>query len=144
MTLPSRISFATLGVSDVEAAAAFYERLGWGRSPASVPGEVAFFRLGANVLSLWGAGDLATDAGLPAAAPPPYRGVSLSVNVETEAAVDAALATAAEAGATILKPGFRADWGGYMGYFADPDGNLWEVAYNPGMPLDEHGIPQLP
>jgi catechol 2,3-dioxygenase-like lactoylglutathione lyase family enzyme len=143
-TLPARISFVTLGVADVERAAAFYERLGWRRSAGSVPGEIAFFPLGGIVLGVWGYGSLNAEAGLPAADPPPFRGVSLSVNVGSEEEVDRVLAFAAEAGATPLRPGTRADWGGYSGYFADPDGNAWEIAFNPGFPLDEHGVPQLP
>ena len=144
MTLPSRISFVTLGVADVELAAAFYERLGWTRSSGSVPGEIAFFKLADNVLGLWSFRSLGEEASLPVGAVPPFRGVSLSVNVATEAEVDRVLAFATEAGATPLRPGTRADWGGYSGYFADPDGNAWEIAYNPGFPLDENGVPQLP
>jgi predicted lactoylglutathione lyase len=144
MTVPARLTFVTLGVADVENAAAFYERLGWRRSAGSVPGEIAFIKLGAVVLGLWDHDKLAADAHLPAAPPLPFRGVALAVNVASEAEVDQVLADATAAGATPLKSGVRADWGGYSGYFADPDGNAWEVAYNPGFPLDENGIPQLP
>lgn len=144
MTLPARISFVTLGVRDVEASAAFYERLGWTRSSGSVPGEIAFFPLGGIVLGIWGYDSLNEEAALPATPVPAFRGVSLSVNVATEAEVDRVLADAEAAGATPLRPGTRMDWGGYSGYFADPDGNAWEIAYNPGFPLDEHGVPRLP
>jgi catechol 2,3-dioxygenase-like lactoylglutathione lyase family enzyme len=144
MTVPARLTFVTLGVADVEAAAAFYERLGWRRSSGSVPGEIAFFRLGGVALGLWDHDKLAHDAGLPTAPPLPFRGVALAVNVATEAEVDQVLNDARDAGATLLKPGERADWGGYSGYFADPDGNAWEVAYNPGFPLREDGTVALP
>jgi predicted lactoylglutathione lyase len=144
MTVPARLTFVTLGVADVENAAAFYERLGWRRSSGSVPGEIAFIKLGPVVLGLWDHDKLAADAGLPAAPPLPFRGVALAVNVATEAEVDQVLDDAAAAGATPLKPGTRADWGGYSGYFADPDGNAWEVAYNPGFPLKADGTVDLP
>ena len=134
----------TLGVADVEEAAAFYERLGWTRSPASVAGEVAFFGTNGAVVALWGTSDLASDAGLSADGTPPFRGVALAVNLESEAEVDRVLAEAVAAGATLTKPATRAEWGGYSGYFADPDGHLWEAAFNPGWPLDANGTLALP
>ena len=73
-----------------------------------------------------------------------FRGVTLAINVEAPDEVDAALAAAAEAGGIVVKPGHRAEWGGYTGYFADPDGHLWEVAHNPGWPLGADGLPILP
>ena len=143
MTVPARTSLVTLGVADVERAAAFYERLGWARSSASVAGEVAFFPTSGAVVALWSAASLAADAHLPVEPPAPFRGVALAINVESAEEVDRVLAVATGAGATLLKPGTRADWGGYSGYFADPDGNAWEVAHNPGWPL-ENGVPRLP
>ena len=80
-----------------------------------------------------------------APAPPPTLGShALAINLGSTEAVDAALAAAEAAGATILKPAETVFWGGYSGYFADPDGHPWEVAWNPGWPLDEHGHVQLP
>lgn len=143
MTVPARTSLVTLGVADVEAAAAFYERLGWTRSPASVAGEIAFFATSGAVIGLWSQESLAAEAGLPYTPPAACRGVVLAINVESEAEVDRVLAYAVDAGATALQPAHRMDWGGYSGYFADPDGNAWEVAFNPGWPL-VNGIPQLP
>jgi uncharacterized protein len=143
MTVPARTSLVTLGVADVEAAAAFYERLGWTRSPASVAGEIAFFATSGAVIGLWNARSLAAEAGLPYTSPAACRGVALAINVESEAEVDRVLAFAVDAGARPLQPAHRMDWGGYSGYFADPDGNAWEVAFNPGWPL-ANGIPQLP
>jgi catechol 2,3-dioxygenase-like lactoylglutathione lyase family enzyme len=143
--IPARTSLVTLGVADVERAAEFYERLGWSRSPASVPGVVAFFATTGAVVALWGWAELAADAGYPAVGgPPAFRGVALAVNLGSEAEVDEALNAALAAGGTLRKAGTRADWGGYSGYFADPDGHLWEVAYNPGWPLDDDGRVVLP
>ena len=144
MTIPARINLVTLGVADVEAAAAFYERLGWHRSSGSVPGVVAFFDLNGVVLGLFGAADLAADARVAPGPAGAFRGQSLAINLPSEAEVDTALAAAEAAGATLLKPAERADWGGWSGYFADPDGHAWEVAYNAGFPLDDSGRVLLP
>ena len=102
-----------------------------------MPGDVSFFRLGGAALALYGHDDLAADALRPAVLAPAFRGVTTAINVASADEVDAALAAAAAAGATIAKPGQRAEWGGYSGYFADPDGHLWEVAHNPYWPLDD-------
>ena len=142
-TVPAAISLVTLGVADVPVATAFYQRLGFPLSSASVPGEVSFFRTAGGLLGLYGANALAADAQL-APAPPGFSGVSLAINVGSREAVDAALEVASGAGAAIIKPAQPTDWGGYHGYFADPDGHAWEVAHNPGWPLDEAGLPQLP
>jgi catechol 2,3-dioxygenase-like lactoylglutathione lyase family enzyme len=144
MAVPARISLITLGVADVDRATAFYERLGWERSPASVPGAVSFFRTAGSILALWGRTDLATDAGVPDPGAAGFSGVAHSINLEDANAVDAALADAVAAGATLLKSGTRADWGGYSGYFSDLDGHVWEIAHNPGWPLGPEGLPTLP
>jgi uncharacterized protein len=144
VAVPARVSLITLGVADVARSTAFYQALGWEASPASVPGEVTFFRTAGAILAIWGAGELAADALAPDAPGPGFRGVSQAVNVGSEAEVDAAFATAAAAGAVIVKAPVRTDWGGYSGYFADPDGHVWEVAHNPGWPLGPDQLPQLP
>lgn len=144
MTMPARINLVTLGVTDLERSTAFYTALGWPLSSSSVAGEVSFFGIGGCLLGLFGHDPLADDAEVPRAAPPAYRGVSLAINVASPAEVDAALAAAAEAGATITKPGQQVFWGGYNGYFADPDGHLWEVAHNPYWTMDDRGLVQLP
>jgi catechol 2,3-dioxygenase-like lactoylglutathione lyase family enzyme len=133
--LPARLSFVTLGVSDLGRAIAFYEALGWPRTVHDADG-VAFFRLGGDVvLSLFPYEELVADARIEGGPPkPPFPGISLAVNVDSEEAVDTALAAAEAAGARILKPGTRAEWGGYTAYFADPDGHPWEVAWNPQYP----------
>lgn len=144
MSVPPVVSLVTLGVRDVAASTRFYADLGFPRSPASVEGVVSFFATDGGLLGLYGADDLAADAQAEAPAAPGFRGVSLAVNVASPAAVDAALAAAEAAGARIAKPAQATEWGGYHGYFADPDDHMWEVAHNPGWPLGADGRPQLP
>ena len=133
-----RINLITLGVTAMVASRAFYERLGFIASSAS-NADVTFFDANGVVLGLFGHVSLAEDAKVKAAPIPAFRGVSLAWNAESEAAVDAIVAHARAAGATIVKQAEKVFWGGYSGYFADPDGHLWEVAYNPFFPLDENG-----
>ena len=137
------VSLITLGVADLERATRFSEAMGWHRSSASVEGVVTFLRGGTTVLSLFGREDLAAEAHLPPAAGD-GASFALAMNVASEAAVDEALATAADAGGTITKAAERADWGGYSGYVADLDGHLWEIAHNPGFTLLPDGRVQLP
>ncbi|HWC12898.1 MAG TPA: VOC family protein [Acidimicrobiales bacterium] len=144
VSVPARVSLVTLGVADVARSTEFYERLGWPLSSASVPGEVSFFRTAGGLLAVWGAAELAADMGAAAAAPRPSRAVALAVNCDSAEQVDEALATAAEAGATIVKGAGPTHWGGYQGYFADPDGHVWEIAHNPGWPIGADGRPALP
>lgn len=135
--LPARINLITLGVSDVARARAFYERLGFVASGFESE-DIAFFDLNGTALAVFGRDALAEDATVPAEGDG-FRAVALAINLETPAAVDSALAFAAEQGGTIVKPACEVFWGGYSGYFADPDGHLWEVAYNPVFALDENG-----
>jgi predicted lactoylglutathione lyase len=122
-----RISLVTLGVQDLARARQFYEALGW--SGAQQPDdEVVFFQAGGMVFGLWAA---LGGHGAP--------GVELAQNVRAPEEVDALLAHAERAGGTIVRPGARAEWGGYSGAFADPDGYVWEVAHNPGWTLAEDG-----
>lgn len=137
-----RLSLVTLGVADVPAARAFYERLGFKASAASQEG-VAFFDAGGVVLGLFGRTALADDANVEDSAPG-FSGIALAHNVASEAEVDAVLAQAVAAGGRLLKAGQKVFWGGYSGYFADPDGHLWEVAFNPFFPLDGDGRLTLP
>lgn len=124
-----RISMITLGVRDIERSARFYEEgLGFPRRPS--PPEVAFFPLNGSWLALFGRDDLAADAGMPAHGQG-FNGLALAHNVHSEAEVDAVLDKAVAAGATLIKAAEKTDWGGYSGYFADPEGYLWEVAHNP-------------
>lgn len=144
MTVPAVLSLVTLGVRDVPAATRFYTALGFPLSASSVEGEVSFFRLAGCALAVWGEDALAADAGQPPRPAGAGRGVSLAVNVASPEEVDAVFAHALAAGATAVRQPHRAEWGGYTGYFADPDGHLWEVAHNPGWPLDDRGLPVLP
>jgi predicted lactoylglutathione lyase len=144
MSVPPRVSLATLGVADVARSSEFYETLGWRLSPASVPAMVSFFQTAGGLLSLVKTDDISGDAGLPPRTSSDFRGVLLAINVESPAAVDAALRSAVQAGATLVKAPATAAWGGYLGYFADLDGHLWEITFNPGFPLTRDGIPQLP
>jgi hypothetical protein len=137
-----RLTLVTLGVEDVPRAREFYRRLGF---VAAGPGSdsVAFFPAGGVVLALFGRKDLAKDATVSDSRPG-FSGVALAHNVRSEPEVEAVLKEAVAAGGRIVKPAQRAFWGGYSGYFADPDGHLWEVAHNPGFPLDAAGRIELP
>lgn len=140
--MEQRISLITLGVANLARSIAFYERLGWQRSVKAAEG-VAFFQAGGAVLGLYPRDDLARDAGV-AANGSGFAGVALAYNTRSRDEVDTVLAEAEAAGGNLVKPAEEAFWGGYSGYFADPDGFLWEVAWNPGFPLDEDGNVQLP
>ena len=137
-----RLNIVTLGVADVARARAFYEALGFKASAASQD-SITFFEAGGVVLALYGRDALA-DVAHVASSAPGFSGVSLAHNMASEAEVDTVLAHAKDCGARILKPGQKVFWGGYSGYFADPDGHLWEVAYNPFFPFDEAGRIVLP
>lgn len=127
-----RISFVTLGVADLPRAIAFYA--GVLRLPQRTsPPTVAFFEMGRTWLALFPARDLAADAGVSSEGSG-FPRFALAHNTRSPAEVDGLLAEAAAGGGRVVKPGQRTDWGGYAGYFADPDGFLWEVAWNPEFP----------
>lgn len=133
-----RISLVTLGVDDLERSVAFY-RDGLGFPTRGIVGTgfehgaVAFFELESGLkLALWPRTSLAADSGLPAGPREP-TGFSLAHNVASPSEVDAVMAHAERAGARVVKPARKAFWGGYAGYFQDPDGHLWEVAFNPDL-----------
>jgi catechol 2,3-dioxygenase-like lactoylglutathione lyase family enzyme len=127
-----RISFVTLGVGDLQRSIRFYEE-GLGLSLLKSTASVAFFEMGRTWLALYPRELLAADAGVPAAGSG-FAGFALAHNVRSVEAADRLLEDAARAGGRIVKPARPADWGGYSGYFADPDGFLWEVAWNPRFP----------
>ena len=135
--MDARVSLVTLGVDDLTRSKVFYDRLGWrGRQ---VEGTV-FYQGPGHVIVLWPRPQLADDAAVddqPSAerGDRRFRGVALAQNVDSPAEVDDILALAAEAGATITKAAATTFYGGYAGYFADPDGHLWEIAHNPGFPF---------
>lgn len=141
--MPASVSLITLGVADVARATRFYEALGFVTSRRASQEDVTFMRAGSVVLALWGrqaqlidacAEDIWTGNG----------GMVVARNLVSEADVDTAMAQAEAAGARVLKPAAKAFWGGYNGYFADPDGHVWEVAFNPFWQLDEDGCVKLP
>jgi catechol 2,3-dioxygenase-like lactoylglutathione lyase family enzyme len=136
-----RLSLVTLGVRDLGRARAFYEALGW-RSGAAPDDDVVFFRAGGTVLALWGRDQLAEDSGVEDSGG--WGGVTLAHNVGSPEEVDAVLAEAERAGATITHPASPAFWGGYTGGFFDPEGHAWEVAHNPHWTLAEDGSVVLP
>jgi uncharacterized protein len=137
------ISLLTLGVADVAKATGFYEKLGFVKSKKASQDDVSFFRAGPIVLALWGRETQKEDAN----ATEQWTGnggIVVAQNVASEAEVDAIMAKAEAAGAVILKPATKTFWGGYNGYFADLDGHVWEVAFNPFWPLGEDGRIELP
>ena len=125
-----RISLVTLGVADLERAVGFYrDVVGW--EPTSLQDDVAFFDLGGMILGLWPHRELAADEGMAGTDPGPYHGFSLAYNARSHDEVDEIFDRLAEQGARIPKEPVDTDWGGYSGYFADPDDHFWEVAWNP-------------
>ena len=136
------ISFITLGVANLAVSRAFYAALGWQESSGSQPG-IAFFNAGSVVFALFQRAALAEDANVSAAGNG-FPGFTLAHNVASQAAVDRLLAEAVAAGGRLVRPADKVFWGGYRGYFADPDDFLWEVCWNPSFPLDEHGHARLP
>ncbi|WP_135505905.1 VOC family protein [Roseovarius aestuariivivens] len=140
--MEQRFTLITLGVRDLPRSTAFYESLGWRRSVRDAKG-VSFFQCGGCAISLFPRSDLAKDAGISEDGSG-FSGISLAHNTRTKPEVDTVLAKVAELGAEIVKPATEASWGGYSGYFHDPDGHLWEVAWNPMFQLDDDGNVHLP
>jgi catechol 2,3-dioxygenase-like lactoylglutathione lyase family enzyme len=139
--MDQRLSLVTLGVADFARSLKFYEALGWKKSSAS-QGDVAFFQMNGMALALYPAHLLTEDAKVPPKAPG-FGGITLAINVRSKADVAPRLEEAKRAGSTILKPAQDAFWGGHTGYFADPDGYPWEVAWNPGFELTADGSLKL-
>lgn len=142
MTKPAHVTIVTLGVEDLVAATAFYQRLGFVKSESASQPTISFFKAGGVVLALYPLAAVAEDIGIESTGISPGS-VTLAQNLESEADVDAFMAHAVGVGAKMLKPAQKAFWGGYSGYFADPDGHAWEVAFNPFLPLREDGSPVL-
>jgi uncharacterized protein len=136
-----RISLITLGVADIRRARAFYERLGWRGQETQ---ETVFFQAGGLALVLWGRDKLAADAGLRDSGAGGFGGFTLAHNVRSRAEVDDLLATAAAAGAEITQAARETFYGGHAGCFRDPDGHVWEIAWNPGLPLGPDGSVTVP
>jgi catechol 2,3-dioxygenase-like lactoylglutathione lyase family enzyme len=137
--MEQRLSLVTLGVADVRRSRRFYEALGWvGESPDD---EVVFFQAGGMVVALWSRALLAEDSTVADGGG--WGGITLAHNARSPEEVDAVLAEAEAAGATIGRAGAPTDWGGYSGVFVDPDGHPWEIAHNPHWPIAEDGTVRL-
>ncbi|PZG21466.1 glyoxalase [Micromonospora craterilacus] len=134
--MEQRISLITLGVTDLARSRTFYERIGWRGQEVE---QTVFFQAGGLAVVLWARESLATDAGVDARATGGFGGIALAHNVRERDEVDQVLAAAAEAGAVVTQPARETSYGGYAGYFADPDGHSWEIAWNPGFPLATDG-----
>jgi uncharacterized glyoxalase superfamily protein PhnB len=143
MAARADLCIVTLGVEDVGRSVAFFEALGWERTASSME-EIAWFRTPHSYLGLFGREALAADALVPVGTPGSFGGITLAINCASEEDVDAVFSMALEAGGRSLKRPERAPWGGYSGYFADPDGHPWEVAFNPGFSIGEDGRLEIP
>ena len=140
--MEQRVSLITLGVADLARSRAFYESLGWRGQEVQ---ETVFFQAGGLAVVLWGRGALARDCGLEdAGRPDGFGGLALAQNVRSAAEVDALMAAAEQAGATVTRPAATTFYGGYAGVFLDPDGHAWEIAHNPGFTLGADGALTLP
>jgi catechol 2,3-dioxygenase-like lactoylglutathione lyase family enzyme len=137
--MEQRVSFITLGVADLDRSRAFYEALGWKAHPSGEGKGIVFFQAGGLVVALFPREELAHDAGAENTPPGGFRGIAIAHNTRSEAEADAVMAQAMAAGATISKPMGKVFWGGYSGYFADPDGHLWELCFNPYATLSKDG-----
>ena len=142
MTVHPHVSMIGIGTADLARAVDFYEALGWRRSSASTE-QMIFLRLANLCLGLHPRDMLAEDAGVPAEGQG-FKAVTFAHNVGSRDEADAVFATAVAAGALAVKRPAETHWGGYSGYFADTDGNLWEVAHNPFVELAEDGTMVLP
>lgn len=139
--MEQRISLVTLGVADLTRARTFYERLGWQGQEVE---ETVFFQTGGIVLVLWRRDKVADDAGLEDYGTDGFGGMTLAHNVRSRVEVDEVLDQAASAGAKVIRAARETSYGGYAGFFTDPDGHVWEIAYNPGFALDQNGAITVP
>lgn len=131
-----RVSFITLGVDDLEATKQFYiTQFGW--TPVKDDG-IVFFKMNGFILGLFPRHELAADAGVSGEGSG-FKGITLAYNARSEAEVDAIMERLAENGVRIVTPAEKVFWGGYRGYIADNENNLWEIAYNPFLDMDEAG-----
>lgn len=139
--MEQRLSLITLGVADLDRAREFYEQLGWHGQQVE---ETVFFQAGTIGVVLWGRDKLAEDSGVDDAGADGFGGIALAHNVRSEAEVDTVVTAAADAGARVTRKPRETFYGGYAGCFTDPDGHVWEIAYNPGFPLDQDGAITIP
>jgi uncharacterized protein len=143
--MDQRVSLVTLGVADMDRARDFYVKLGW--QPGPSPENIAFFQAGGMVVALWDRMALAVDSGIDIddesedtpGSGDGWGGKVLGLNVASAGDVDEQFATAVDAGATVLRRPATRYWGGYSGVFEDPDGHVWEIAYNPYWSVTDDG-----
>ncbi len=131
------ISLVTLGVRDMKTSRSFYEAIGWTATKNSNE-FVTFFQMNGMALALYGQEALSKDIAI--VEEPKPGGITLAMNFESPQEVDEAMALVKSCGATIMVPAKKVHWGGYVGYFSDPDGHVWEMTHAPGIPLTENGI----
>ncbi len=139
--MEQRVSLITLGVRDLARSRAFYKALGWRGQEVE---QTVFYQAGGLGIVLWHQDSLADDADVPARGDDGFRGVALAQNLRSRDDVDTVMAAASAAGGRISKPAQETFYGGYAGYFADPDGHVWEIAWNPGFPLADDGTISIP
>ncbi len=140
--MEQRLTMVSLGVDDLEKSTAFYNRLGWQHSQEISNENITFFQLGGIMIGLYDRAALAKEANLEIGSG--FGGMAIAHNTRSEAEADEVLALAGKAGAKILKPAEKVFWGGYSGYFQDLDGHVWEVAFNPFLPIADDGTVTLP
>ena len=140
--MEQRLSLVSLGVRDMALSRNFYEALGWQAAADASNEQITFFQLGGIILGLYGLQALADESNQVVGSG--FGGISLAHNARTKEDVDQLLTDAVNAGATLLKPAEEVFWGGYSGYFADPDGYSWEISFNPFFPISDDGSVSLP
>lgn len=141
--VPARLGLVTLGVADLDRSIEFYRALGWEECSSSIEGVIHWFRTADSNLGLFPYQELADDATIPSPVRGSFGGITLAINVERPEDVDAGLEAVVRVGGSILKPATDAVFG-RSGYFADPDGYPWEIAYNPAFPIGEDGRLTIP
>jgi predicted lactoylglutathione lyase len=139
--MEQRVSLVTLGVTDLRRSRAFYEQLGWRGQEVE---DTVFFQAGGQAVVLWGRDKVAADAGVDDDGTSTFAGVVLAHNVRSRDEVDEIVAAAAGAGGKVTKAPRGTFYGGYAGFFRDPDGHVWEIAHNPGFALGADGTLTLP
>ncbi len=139
--MEQRVSLITLGVGDLARARSFYEQLGWTGQEVE---HTVFFQAGGQVVVLWGREELAADAGIDDDGQCSFGGIALAHNVHSRDEVDGIIQRASGAGALVTRHPADTFYGGYAGYFRDPDGHVWEVAFNPGFTIDDAGNLTVP
>jgi len=142
MAISPNFTIVTLGVADLSRSITFYRALGW-EQRGNPDAGITWFKTSGTWIGLYNDAELADDADLPLVEHSAYRGITLALNFNTTSDVDEAINEAVTAGAKLIKPATKATWGGYSGYFADPDGHLWEAAYAPGLPVADDGTIEI-